>query len=1204
MKKLLALCLVLALMITTVSVSFGVTAVAETVTEGVSEENSKVEGPYYPADIIGYWNETATATNSQNMTMYSAFGKAVSHANRAKAKPVLASGVGVNGSTAIKVGSTAFAFEKYPLLFRFVNDYASNKTYKVKFSIKVIEGSIENLYGGVTIGAEKLNGTEDEYKAAYVSSTVYTADQLPLNQWVNVEFTALQSSPCRYLYINIDTGENGAVALIDNIQLFNETAADNVDLMVPSRVVSNKNDNVYAYYWGGADNVGTFDRAYYPTDNTPETGIIYSFDHRVANNEETNISEVGHRIDGSANVSVTDGGNYPKLTALGEGVKGSYALELGGSNAIANGQYTVFFYDQFRANEFTNYPYFDAETLLSGVKLRFEADIKVKSGEVSSLQMGIIKGQTVEKSLYDIDTSKLSENWTTFTWTRTLFTYSKDNEWFYFNINLATENENGAIILIDNIRIYAEGDSEKRQIFKNNNWFNFNFDVESWTPVLKDEADSFYTPSFKPSDVKLRDLTMEDKSVVATTGDARVVCMDNAHLGDYALAIGYGDQELTSCQVRYGIRELLPNRDYRISFAISVSGNSYNELRVNLNSAVGGDPLVYAYLTGSDTSGQGSLITECPRKWTEYTVDVVRETAYDDNGNEKSYFANMLERAGWNYLEFTFVDGAKYNIGDSAMFIDSVSIYELDENGEEIGPNLFMDGSFEYIPNTYDWENYESPFWSGSADDFTFMSGIEKELAAYSATVEDGIEEFETILNAEPYKNIDTFFIGGYKREVMLYEAQKLKAADKKVWLSLTNFIRSEKVEGVAGVVENYKELILAAASELQLICGDNFQGFYFDEPGYYLTDEDFIEITRWLRETFKKRVFAIHYKDTVNSVEYEVTKEEDEEGNTVYTHKGSLLMITKESHKYVTDVGYWRYGNWDDSADIALTNFSNFCLGDDPAINVETRKWMVPLLGRHYFYQTGTDVADLIQRMYDGFAQLPNFGGIGFFSMGIGDNTTDYKYKTEGGENKLQAAIDSGALPEGQYKINKTETVGDQTVINFTFLQYGGYYMLSDNPNLNGIFKDSYKVRTLVDNIISEFSSYNKLYAEENMIFDDKLLAFDAGVTVDDLLVSLGLTADVTLKSGDTILNAGDTVKSGDVISIATPMGTIDRVVVKRYDANSDGLFNAVDIVRSKRVVAQLTDPTEIGNLAVTATNNGTINITDIGNIRKELMK
>lgn len=1174
-------------MITTVSVSFGVTAVAETVTEAVSEENSKVEGPYYPADSVGYYGEPA------NIIMYKSDKTTYpQQPYRAKARPVIAEGQGVNGSTAMRIGSDEFPFARFPVPFRFATDTIIPKgnAHTVRFSVKVVSGKVDKLYAGIT--TTNLTIAEDNWDTAYISPMYYTSEDLPIGEWKTVEYTATASTLNRIIYINLVAEESGAVILIDNIEVFDATLGNNVNLFIADNVIVDSKKTPYS---GGADNVGTFDRAYYPTDNTPDAGTLYSLDHRVANNTVDNVSEVGHRIDGSANVSFTDGGNDPKLTALGEGVKGSYALELGGSNAIVNGQYTVFFYDQFKATEFTNYPYFDAETLLSGVKLRFEADIKVKSGEVSSLQMGIVKGQTVEKSLYDIDTSKLSENWTTFTWTRTLFTYSKDSEWFYFNINLATENENGAIILIDNIRIYAEGDKDKTQIFKNAGTFNLNFDVESWTPILKDEADSFYTPSFKPSDLTLRN---------STTGEAKLVCMENAHSGEYALAIGYGDQKLTNCRVRYGIRELLPNRDYRISFAISVSGNSYNELRVNLNSAVGGDPLVYAYLTGSDTSGQGSLITECPRRWTEYTVDVVRETAYDDNGNEKSYFANMLERAGWNYLEFIFVDGENYGIGDSAMFIDSVSIRELNENGEEIGPNLFMDGNFEYISNTYDWENYESPFWSGSADDFTFMSGIEKELAAYSATVEDGIEEFETILNAEPYKNIDTFFIGGYKREVMLYEAQKLKAADKKVWLSLTNFIRSDRVEGVAGVVENYKELILAAASELQLICGDNFQGFYFDEPGYYLNDEDFTAITKWLRETFKKRVFAIHYKSTVDGVPYKVTATEDEEGNIVYTHTGSLLAITKESHKYVTDVGYWRYGNWSPNAEETLNNFKKHCLGEDPAISVDARKWIVPLLGRHYFYQTGVEVVDIIQAMYDGLKTVPNFGGIGFYCMGFSDYKDVYTYEPAKQDNELQKAINEGALPEGQYKIIQTTEADGVVSIEYVMLAGGGYYMLNENPNVNKAFKDSEVARTYIKNLMAEFSSYNKLYAEENMIFDDKLLAFDAGVTVSDLLASVNMTTDVTVKSGDTVLASGDTVKSGDIISVVTPMGTIDLTIVKRYDANSDGLFNAVDIVRSKRVVAQLTDPTEIGNLAVTATNNGTINITDIGNIRNELMK
>ena len=784
----------------------------------------------------------------------------------------------------------------------------------------------------------------------------------------------------------------------------------------------------------------------------------------------------------------------------------------------------------------------------------------------------------------------LSDRWMTFSGTQTTVTSITTGTWVFFQFVL-TAPEGGAILRIDNIKVYADGDFEKTPLFVRSSDFNFNFDIPSFTPILKDSAESYYCTSFTPSGEWKYDVTL-DEETVATTGGAETVCMENAHSGDYALAIGYDDnQALTNYRARFGLREVLPGKRYRVSFAVAASGNSFTSFGVSLSSAIGNPDTSEVLVKGDGDYGDGSALTAIPREWTEVSFD------FYEGGT-------MYDRGAWSYLIFTLSD-YKYSVGDSALFIDSVSINEIDEEGNIIGPNVFIDGSFEYIPNDFDWESYESPYWSdGGATDFTFMNSIEKEIGAYSCNVEDGMDLFEGMLTKEPYKCFDTYMIAGNKRDVMIYEATRLTQAGKKVWFGLNSILRITEEDGNRTFIDNWQDVIMAAANELQLICGDSFQGFYFDEPGYYMTDEEYIEVTKWLRETFKKRVWSIHYKDTINSKAHTVTETVNSDGTVTLDISGSKLFITKETHQYTTDVGYWRYGSWSDDATATLNAFKAQCSGDDPAISKDARKWIVPLTGRHaYYYQTSEQVVEIMTNMYEGMKEISNFGGVAFYSMAYDNATVTVEVYTDQEDPVLKAVEDEVLKCVDTENVVTEDILLNSVVIGqkrtYSFLVYGGYYMLDpDDPDH---VPGHDLVRAKVDDIIADFAADNKLLSGDNTIIDDIIIVNDAGTSVENLLNSMSISGNAYVNSGSETLDSSDTVKNGDVLYFTDNDGdTKSYTIVKKYDLNSDGELNAIDIVRGKNIMAGVKTATTLEKLAATTLRNQEVRASDVAEIRE----
>lgn len=88
---------------------------------------------------------------------------------------------------------------------------------------------------------------------------------------------------------------------------------------------------------------------------------------------------------------------------------------------------------------------------------------------------------------------------------------------------------------------------------------------------------------------------------------------------------------------------------------------------------------------------------------------------------------------------------------------------------------------------------------------------------------------------------------------------------------------------------------------------GEYFWGFHLDEPFYFLSEEDFIEVTKYLTK-FGKRIYATHGSVHIHNALWPINESHDFKAVAFR----NMPKISAENHKYVTDVGYDYYGEWE----------------------------------------------------------------------------------------------------------------------------------------------------------------------------------------------------------------------------------------------------------------------------------------------------
>ncbi len=341
--------------------------------------------------------------------------------------------------------------------------------------------------------------------------------------------------------------------------------------------------------------------------------------------------------------------------------------------------------------------------------------------------------------------------------------------------------------------------------------------------------------------------------------------------------------------------------------------------------------------------------------------------AVDKNGNKNSsvYCEFQLSSDGAVSVGYVFFekDDVVYIMFDGTRFV-AIEKNQIPVNSTT--PDTQGGNTEEYVIEDQTYTN------------FSWMKNIEQEYGAYGVSLYLNPNLFYEILNNPEFSYFNTFLLQGNNMELTLKEAEILAKHKKKMWLSVNDLITFKSFGGsvVSGNLQaNWQDTLNEWASKIYQVAGDYFQGFYFDEPSYYYNSKDFTRITKYMRQTFKLRTFAVHC-----SVAYMTPHNRNKNIIGYVPAPNDPMVITPENHKYVTDVGWWRYGSVRSYGDIDVS-FNEWSKAMS-MLDKNTRKWYVPSIGAYYWDTLETDTLDVQYTMFKNNAKLEGFGGIMHYTL------------------------------------------------------------------------------------------------------------------------------------------------------------------------------------------------------------------------------
>ena len=533
----------------------------------------------------------------------------------------------------------------------------------------------------------------------------------------------------------------------------------------------------------------------------------------------------------------------------------------------------------------------------------------------------------------------------------------------YRRVHLLVNATEGSTVYIDDIEVYEVG-GDGENLFSQGSFGRVN------SVVAIDAGDELPQLSCKYID----DWTKNEETNPTGNGfDAKPIATSLALTGKHALAVGFNPQNTISGRVWFELTGIDTGKTYKVKFSTLVVGD-LTKLRINMKDG----------LSTTTEDGKTPTVTLLER-----TPSFVATA-----GESRPY--KKLSSEGWQTYEFTFTDEFDSSVGftwpgmevlitgnaNSGLLFDDVSIYEIDGTDEE-KPNLFDSQGFEkqaVEPADFSSDKFYS---NNDPADMSFMQNLPKSIGFYGTNYKDNSDIFNAVLKENSdFAYGNTFLIDSSSIELAEYETKRALARGKEIWVALNS-----RVSESGAIVADYQTKVAEIANLVQGIAGDAFQGFYFDEPHYrFESNEKFAEVTKYLRETYKKRVFAMLKHDSFTSANANVT-------------------VTEEAFKYVTDVGYWNYsiGGMTDR----IQKFNTVAL---PNLNENARVWIAPLMGTHVTkdddgniienIDTEEETIQIFNTMIAGIKSDARFGGIMIYSLG---DTNGYNLHKLGEDGKAQ---------------------------------------------------------------------------------------------------------------------------------------------------------------------------------------------------------
>lgn len=352
---------------------------------GLAVDQTIVPG-YYLANDPYCFSEDATETskpgNDGAPYLYSGGSWYGDSATRRKWAPAVAIGAGKTGrydDNALVFGmpkataQTALAFyvrNQSNIVFK------KDTHYQISFDIKSVAGSCKGIYSTLVLNKpapasptkytceNTLEGVvQYTYNQKYNEETGtygtdgYSQTDIDTEKWTTLTFNVTPVSDCNWFYINIVPEDaNGAVVLVDNIVIQN---ANGDNLFVDDNVCFTASASTYKDKYSAVQHyLGTFDYAKSETvDNVVDSNVTYVPVNVIGNNSGANVA--------------------PTLSEAGEGVNGSYAINMGVNKNYLNNV------------AFKAYNPVAKDTIHQNDLYMFEFKARLKEGQAAKLDVGI-----------------------------------------------------------------------------------------------------------------------------------------------------------------------------------------------------------------------------------------------------------------------------------------------------------------------------------------------------------------------------------------------------------------------------------------------------------------------------------------------------------------------------------------------------------------------------------------------------------------------------------------------------------------------------------------------------------------------------------------------------------------------------------------------------------------------------------------------
>lgn len=259
---------------------------------------------------------------------------------------------------------------------------------------------------------------------------------------------------------------------------------------------------------------------------------------------------------------------------------------------------------------------------------------------------------------------------------------------------------------------------------------------------------------------------------------------------------------------------------------------------------------------------------------------------------------------------------------------------------------------------------------------FSWMKNVGGEFGAYGMNLTFGTDFFFDVVADPQYSYLNTFIVEPSNFEFAKIEAEHLTKYNKKFFINTKSLITLGSSDRNKNLRGDWRDKLDYAANIMAGIGGELFQGFYYDEVDLYLNSIDFTRVTQYIRETFGLRNFAIH-----RCAMWTIPYGKGFLGST-YVPTKDEFVITKENHKYVTDVGFWWYGGYEFygyNAEKHGKNWKDLMSMLDP----NTKKWIVPPMGTYDFRHSEEACMEVDYALYREMSAIEGFGGLMFYTMG-----------------------------------------------------------------------------------------------------------------------------------------------------------------------------------------------------------------------------